>query len=101
MRAMSSEQGPASHGSVQTHIRKQKHLLGNAAPLMVADYRCMAALLVEFGDSCNSATKKTCGDFFGNGLATGVTPPVAFLWGRCLWRTAAPSFQSTPVILEA
>ena len=59
---------------------------------MVADYRCMAAPLVEFGDSCNSATKKTCGDFFGNGVATGATPPVAFLWGRLFVANGGPLF---------
>jgi len=67
---------------------------GNATPLMVADYRGIAALAVEFGDSCNSATKKTCGDFFGKGVATGVTPPVAFIGAAVLQQTSGPSFQS-------
>jgi hypothetical protein len=49
---------------------------------------------VEFGDSRDPATKKTCGDFFGKGVATGVTPPVALIGVALFVANAAPFFRA-------
>jgi len=68
-------------------------MAGNGAPLMVLSHHSREWSLGETGDSCNSVTKKTCEDFFGRGVATGVTPPVVFNSGRWFVANSGPLFS--------